>query len=106
MAKNSDSKLWAFLAYLLSIIGFVLVYVLKKNDKFAMYHARQSLVLFIAAVIIGIVGSIIPVLGWFIILPVGEVIVCVLAIMGIINALTGQQKPLWLIGKYADKLKF
>ena len=106
MAKNSESKLWAFLAYLLSIIGFVLVYLLKKDDKFAMYHAKQSLVLFLFAVIIAVVGSIVPVLGWFIILPLGNVLVLVLAVMGIINALQGKMAPLWLIGKYADKLSF
>jgi len=104
--KDSEGRLWAFLAYLLSIIGFVLVLLLKKDNKFAMYHAKQSLVLFIFAVIIAVVGSIVPVLGWFIILPVGNVLVLVLAIIGIINALTGKQKPLWLIGKYADKLSF
>jgi len=106
MAKNSESKLWAFLVYLLSIIGFVLVYLLKKDDKFAMYHAKQSLVLFLFAVIIAVVGSIVPVLGWFIILPLGNVLVLVLAVMGIINALQGKMAPLWLIGKYADKLSF
>ncbi|HSU72451.1 MAG TPA: DUF4870 domain-containing protein [Candidatus Binatia bacterium] len=106
MAKQSESKLWAFLAYLLSIIGFVLVYLLHKDDKFAMYHAKQSLVLFIFAVIVSVVGSILPVIGWLIILPVGEILVLILAILGIVNALKGEMKPLWLIGKYADKFKF
>jgi uncharacterized membrane protein len=107
MAKSADEgKLWAFLAYLLSIIGFVLVILLQKNNKFAMYHAKQSLVLFITAVIISIVGTVIPVIGWFIIIPLGNLLVLVLWIVGIINALTGKEKPLPLIGKFADKMSF
>ncbi len=107
IAKGSDEgKLWAFLAYLLSIIGFVLVFLLKKDNKFAMYHAKQSLVLFILAVIISIVGTVIPIIGWFIIIPLGNLLILVLWIIGIINALTGKEKPLPVIGKYADKFSF
>ncbi len=106
MAKSDDGKLWAFLAYLLGIIGFVLVLLLKKDNKFAMYHAKQSLVLFILAVLVMIVGSIIPFIGWFIILPIGNVIVLILWIIGIINALTNKEKPLPVIGKFADKINF
>ena len=104
--KQDDGKLWAFLAYLLGIIGFVLVILLRKNDKFAMYHAKQSLVLFIFAVIVWVVGTIIPVIGWFIILPIGDLLILVLWIMGMVNALTGKQKQIWFIGKFADKLDF
>ncbi|MEK6822280.1 MAG: DUF4870 domain-containing protein [Nanoarchaeota archaeon] len=106
MANTGESKLFAFLAYLLGIIGFLIVLLLKKNDKFAMYHAKQSLVLFIASVIVGIVGGFVPVIGWFVILPVGYLLVFILAIIGIINALTGKEKALPLIGKYAAKFDF
>ncbi len=107
MAKGQDDgKMWAFLAYLLSIIGFVLVLLLKKDNKFAMYHAKQSLVLFILAIGISIIGSIIPVIGWFIILPIGNLVILVLWIIGIINALGGKEKPLPLIGGFADKFSF
>ena len=46
-----------------------------------------------------IVGSIIPILGWFIILPIGSIIVAVLGIIGIINAWKGTAKDLPIIGK-------
>ena len=102
--KESEGVLWAFLAYLLSIIGFLLVLLLKKDNKFAMYHAKQSLVLFIASVIINVVGGVIPLLGWFIILPLGGLFILVLWIIGMVNALTGKEKPLPLIGEFAKKL--
>ena len=102
----SEGKLWAFLAYLLGIIGFLLVFLLKKDNTFAMYHAKQSLILFIVGVIVSVVGGMIPIIGWFIVLPIGTLLVFILGIIGIINALTGKMKPLPVIGQYADKLSF
>ena len=104
MAKKSDDgKLFAFLGVFLTTIGFLIVLLAKKDDKYAMYYAKQGLVLFIAVVIVSIVGSIIPLIGWFIILPVGNLILLILWIIGWINALSGKEKPIPLIGKFADK---
>ena len=101
---KSDSKLWAFLAYLLGIIGFILVLLVKRTDKFAMYHAKQSLVLFIAGVIINVAGMV-PIIGWFVILPLGAIFLIVLWIIGMINAITGKEKALPLIGQFGEKIK-
>lgn len=97
-----DSKTWAFLAYLLSIVGFLLVMFTRKNDKYAMYHAKQSLVLFIAWVIVWVIMWI-PFIGWLIgwILTI---LLVVLWILGMINALNGKQVPLPVIGQFADKI--
>lgn len=105
MAKKSDSTLWAFLAYFLSIVGFVLVLALKKNDRFAMYHAKQSLALFIIYMIGYVVLILIPILGWMV-LTVWWLFGLIWSIMGIINALTGKTKPLPITGKLAEKFKF
>ncbi|MBI4146726.1 hypothetical protein HY489_05310 [Candidatus Woesearchaeota archaeon] len=104
MAKDSESKLFAFLGVFLSIIGFIIVMLTRKSDRYAMYYAKQGLVLFILAVAVSIIGSLVPVIGWFIILPIGNLIVLVLWIIGIVNSLSGQMKPIPLIGKYAEKL--
>jgi len=101
---RDESKVWAFLAYLLGIIGFVLVLLVKKHDKFAMYHAKQSLVLFILGVVINIAGMV-PFVGWFVILPIGGIFVLVLWIIGMVNAAMGHKKPLPIIGKYGEKIK-
>ncbi|MBW2978787.1 DUF4870 domain-containing protein, partial [Candidatus Woesearchaeota archaeon] len=106
---SSDSKLWAFLAYFLSIVGFVLVLAMKKNDRFALYHAKQSLVLFIASVILYVAAMLLtPVMLFFIfyIFWVIYIVVFVLWIIGIVNAVTGKTKPLPIIGGFAEKFKF
>lgn len=102
MASSSkgDSRLWAFIGYL--GILCLLPLLLKRDDAFAQYHAKQGLVLFITGVIISIIG-IIPFLGWAIGF-FGIIFVVVLWIIGIINALSGKEKPLPILGSFAQKL--
>ncbi|HWJ03729.1 MAG TPA: hypothetical protein VNU93_08615 [Verrucomicrobiae bacterium] len=90
------NKVYAVLAYLIFFIPLLAA----KDSKFATYHANQGLILFLAALIINVAGSIIPVIGWFLILPLGDLAILVLAIMGILKAVNGQMAPLPLIGKF------
>lgn len=89
------NKVMGILAYIIFFIPLLAA----KESKFAMYHANQGLVLFLLGVAVSIVGSIIPFLGWFIILPIGYLAWLVLAIIGIINASKGEMKALPVIGK-------
>lgn len=91
------NKVMGILAYL-GIL--VLVPLLSAKDSpFAQYHANQGLVLLIAGVIVG-AASAFPIIGWFIVAPIGSILLFILAIMGIINAANGEMKPLPLIGQY------
>jgi uncharacterized membrane protein len=104
-----DSKTFAFLATFLSIIGFVIALVTKKDDKYVMYYAKQSLVLFIAYVIIWIALFIIGLvtLGFgFILYPIAWILLTILWIVSWVYALSGEMKPLPVIGKFADNFKF
>jgi len=103
-AVESESKLFAFLCYFLGIIGVLIVLLAKKDDQFAVYHAKQGLVVFICGAIVGMVG-VVPILGW-IIAPLVGMVLFVIAVLGMVNALTGQAKPLPIIGQYADKFNF
>lgn len=98
--KEDESKVFAFLGVFLTIIGFVIVYALKRDDKYAMYYAKQGLVLGIAWVAIAVLGMI-PILGW-IAAPILWLIVFVLWVIGIVKSLSGEMKPIPLIGHYAD----
>jgi len=99
MSEKEDiekNKGMAILAYIIFLIPLLAA----KDSKFAMYHANQGLVLFLLALAVNVVGGIIPFIGWFIILPLGNLLVVVLAILGIINAAKGETKPLPLIGGF------
>lgn len=81
-------------------ILFLIPMLTNPKSEYAMFHANQSVLLLITAAIVNTVGGIIPLLGWFIILPIGNIFILVLFIMGIINALGGKMQRLPLIGKY------
>ena len=68
MAENKqtkeieEGKAFAFLAIFLGLIGFLIVLLTKKENKYAMFYAKQSLILSI----VWIVGSLIiwiPIVG-------------------------------------------
>lgn len=90
------NKVMAILAYIIFFIPLLAA----KESKFAMYHANQGLILFLAAVIINVVGAVIPIIGWLVIIPLGNLAVLVWAILGIVKAAGGKVAPLPLIGKY------
>lgn len=94
-ADVEKNKVMGILAYIIFLIPLLAA----RDSKFAMYHANQGLVLFLLAVAVNIVGSIIPIIGWFVIMTLGNLCVFILAILGIVNAAQGQLKPLPLIGK-------
>ncbi|RLG17173.1 hypothetical protein DRN62_01945 [Nanoarchaeota archaeon] len=99
---ETSSKLWAFIAYLFGVIGFILVYLVKRRDTFAVYHAKQSLMISVAAIIFTLI-MVIPVIGW-VIAGLGFILLLVLWLIGVYYALTGKQEPVPIIGKYAEQL--
>lgn len=95
-ADVEKNKGMAILAYIIFFIPLLAA----KDSKFAMYHANQGLILFLAALVANVVSAIIPFIGWFLIWPLVTLALVVLAVLGIINAAQGQMKPLPIIGKY------
>lgn len=94
------NKAMAIIGYIIPILFFIPLVTDAKNSAFAKFHANQQLNLLLAAIAVNIVGTVIPVLGWFIILPLGSIALIVIAIMGIINAAKGSMKKLPLIGGF------
>lgn len=101
-----QGKFCALLAYILiGIIWYFADDKMKKN-QFAKFHVKQALVLLIAAVIINVVGSALPVIGWFIILPLGSIFIVILWLFGMVYSINGTKKELPFIGKFAKKFTF
>ncbi|RPF51064.1 DUF4870 domain-containing protein [Aquisalibacillus elongatus] len=87
----------------MGVVAYIIFFIpllAAKESEFAMYHANQGLLLLLTAIIINTVGTIIPIIGWLLILPLGNLFVFILWILGIINSARGQMKPLPLIGKF------
>ncbi len=92
------NKLFAVIGYIVPILFFIPLISEGKDSPFARFHANQQLVLLVVAIAVNIAGSFIPVIGWFLIIPAGVVILIVLAIMGAVSASRGEMKPLPIIG--------
>ena len=97
-----EGRIFAFLGVFLTILGFLIVLLAKKDNKYAMFYAKQGLVLFIAYVAIWVIG-IIPILGWIVAI-LGSLLLLVLWIVGWIYALSGKMKPIPIIGQFAEKI--
>ena len=89
-----NNKLLAAISYIW--ILFLVPLFAAKDDAFARYHANQGLVLFLVSVALGII-ALIPLIGTIISI-IGGIATFVFMILGIINALKGEMKPLPLIG--------
>lgn len=102
---KEDSKLFAFLAILLSVAGFIIALLAKRKDKYVMFYAKQSLILFIAGIVTKILTALLifTIVG-ILAVPVLWVIYIVLWVIALINSLSGKQKPTPLIGQYGKKI--
>ena len=81
-----DAKFFAALGYL-NILCFVPL-LLKKGNKFAQFHGRQALVLFILEVAAGII-KVVPALG-DLVFTVAFVLFGILSLIGIMKVLMGE----------------
>lgn len=99
------TKQWAIIAYI-TIIGWIIAYVKSKENKdsFVNYHMEQALGLAVAGLIwsiaAGILLSIIPALST--IFSLLGLLPLVFMVFGIINANSGVQKPIPVIGKFFE----
>ena len=98
--KESDRKIFAWLAAFLAIVGFLIALAVKKDDKYVMFYAKQGLVLGLGFILSGIL-SWIPIVGW-----IFSIFIFILWIITWINALSGKEKNTWLVGDLASKFKF
>lgn len=98
-ADVEKNKAMAIVGYIVPLLFFVPLLSEAKNSPFAKFHANQQLNLLLAAVAVNVAGSIIPFIGWFIILPFGYIALVVFLVLGVVHAAKGEMKKLPLIGE-------
>jgi len=91
----------AFLSYIGLL--FLIPMLVAKDDEFVKFHVKQGITLFIAEVITWFIW-LIPVIG-LIIGWLASICWLILSILGIVNVLKAEKKPLPLIGKFANNWK-
>lgn len=95
----AENKIIAALSY----IGILCLVPLlaKKDSKFCQEHGKQGLVLFIASIVLYVVG-IIPVLGWLVAF-IGGIALLVVAVIAFIKCLMGEFWEVPVLGQYRNK---
>jgi len=96
--KNTGMAVVAYIFFLIPLLTEA------KKDPFVKYHVKQGFVLFLAGLVSRIIIYI-PLVGWMLLQPY-NIFLFILFVIGVMNALGGKQKPLLLIGKFAEKFKF
>lgn len=102
-----SGKTMAILAYIpIALIGLIvsIVCVSSKNNAYSLYHAKQALALYICWVALALccIPLFVVCIGIPLLIAV-NISGIVLCIIGIINASSGQTKPLPVTGKFANK---
>ena len=85
--SKGRGKLWAILSYIF-ILWIIPWWIIKPRNDFSVYHAKQACLLFLVGIVVETAGTIIPVIGWYIIAPIGGVALFILWIIGVFNAAT------------------
>jgi len=108
--SDMDGKTIAIISYM-TWIGWIIALVMHGNNKsqIGAYHLRQSLLLHILAVAIGVlrmfflfmpfIGFILFWLSWIIFIGL-----VVLWVIGLIAAVNGEEKPIPLLGNWAQQM--
>jgi len=97
-----DANVAACLSYVFGLITGIIFYVLEKENKFVKFHAMQSIVVFGAVFVLGIILPFIPVIG-LILLPIVYIGSIVLWILLMVKAYQGETFKLPIAGDIAEK---
>lgn len=95
-----DGKFFAAVGYL-SVLCFVPL-LLKKENRFALYHGKQALVLFILEVAASIV-KVVPALG-DLVFTVAFVVLGMLSLVGILKVLMGEYWEMPVIYEISNRI--
>jgi len=101
-ALGIDENIEGLLCYVLGFITGILFLVLEKENKFVRFHAMQSIVTFLAFLVVSIVLGFIPFLGWILSVLIG-LVALVLWLLLMFKAYQGEMYKLPIAGDMAEK---
>ena len=115
---QKPNRLLAFLSYLIPFLGSAIAIVSDRKNAFALYHACQALVMFLAAALLPIAWLVvawlaawIPIAGptfsaaSFSMVMVGYVALLFIWLAGMVNALRSERlTQLFIVGKWGERL--
>lgn len=97
-----DAQFFAAIGYL-SFLCFVPL-ALKRNNKFALFHGKQALVLFILELAAAIL-KVVPALG-DLVFTLAFVIFGIVSLIGIVKVLMGERWEIPMVSEIAERITF
>jgi uncharacterized membrane protein len=107
----------AFVAYLLPVLGWLYVYLFRRDDEFAVFHTKQAIALTLLVIAVPVLWAVfawamlwIPTVGAFIsaatfsMVMLALIFAVALWLIGIVNSLQAKQKPLPIVGRWAGQI--
>ncbi|GJM28450.1 MAG: hypothetical protein DHS20C17_10850 [Cyclobacteriaceae bacterium] len=96
--NQTSDKVIGILAYI-TIFGLIIAFIMnqEKKDPFGSYHIRQALGIFICSLALSAIAMV-PFVGWAVAV-IGWLLILVLWVMGLINAISGNMKPVPVLGE-------
>jgi uncharacterized membrane protein len=113
---DKSKRFPAFFAYLLPLISWIYLVVFQRKNRFAIFHMRQSIGLFLFVILVTLVWGLVTwLLTWipyafifaivlFTFPLIAYIFSAVAWIMGMVNALRCLEAPLPMIGMYSNRL--
>lgn len=104
--KEDDKILFAFLAAFLSIIGFIIALIVKRDNDYIMFYAKQSLVIFVIGCVAGVLMNFflfIPIIGQIIGFALWILVVFVW-VLSWVYALSDKKKNIPIISYFSEKI--
>jgi uncharacterized membrane protein len=114
---SQPNRLFALLAYLLPLLGSLLVFMLDRKNVFARYHACQALALVLIAVLMPLAWLIaawlaawVPLAGaplgiaLFALVVAGYIAMAIAWLVGLYNSATGKLNAAPIFGGWGDRL--
>ena len=114
---NASKRHLAFIAYLVPVLGWLYGLLFERKDEFVLYHAKQAMMLTITAVVAPVAWAVaawilvwVPLVGpvlaatLFALVVLTYLSLAAVWIVGMINALTAQAKPLPVVGRWAERI--
>ncbi|MFA5096842.1 MAG: DUF4870 domain-containing protein [Candidatus Omnitrophota bacterium] len=97
-----EANLAALLSYLLGALSGAVVYALEKENKFVRFHAMQSMLVFAAFFILGVILKFLPMIGPALLMLTGIIEVGLWVIL-MIKAYKGEYFKLPLAGDFSER---
>lgn len=117
MSKSNEMA--AFFAYLVPILGPLYALLAHRDEEFPVFHAKQSLILTVTAIGAPLLWGVfawvvlwVPMVGPLVAIAAFSLVILVYTllavdwILGMINALRYELKPLPVVGRWAERIPF